>query len=83
VNGGLEPSELDVSELDQEVRGYMVPRPKLQQAYLFDVVESDWMLAFKRERGPDHLSPRPGGARARQPATPEAAQRMGTHAGQE
>jgi hypothetical protein len=39
----------------------MVPRPvavrealeKLQQAYLFDVVESDWTLAFrKRERDP-------------------------------
>jgi hypothetical protein len=58
---GLEPSDLNVSELDQEVLGYMVPRPvtvrealeKLQQAYLFDVVESDWMLAFrKRERDP-------------------------------
>ena len=58
---GLEPADLDVSELDQEVLGYMVPRPvavrealeKLQQAYLFDVVESDWTLAFrKRERDP-------------------------------
>jgi hypothetical protein len=58
---GLEPSDLDVAELDQEVRGYMVPRPvavrealeRLQQAYLFDVVESDWTLAFrKRERDP-------------------------------
>ena len=58
---GLEPSDLDVSELDQAVRGYSVPRPvsvrealeKLQQAYLFDVVESDWTLAFrKRERDP-------------------------------
>ena len=58
---GLEPADLDTSELDQEVLGYMVPRPvavreaveKLQQAYLFDVVESDWMLAFrKRERDP-------------------------------
>ena len=47
--------------LDQEVLGYMVPRPvavrealeKLQQVYLFDVVESDWTLAFrKRERDP-------------------------------
>ena len=58
---GLEPADLDTAELDQEVRGYMVPRPvavrealeKLQQAYLFDVVESDWTLAFrKRERDP-------------------------------
>ena len=59
---GLEPADLDVSELDQEVLGYMVPRPvavrgktleKLQQAYLSDVVESDWTLAFrKRERDP-------------------------------
>ena len=58
---GLAPADLDVSELDQEVLGYMVPRPvavrealeKLQQAYLFDVVESDWTLAFrKRERDP-------------------------------
>jgi Putative phage tail protein len=58
---GLAPTDLDVSELDQEVLGYMVPRPvavrealeKLQQAYLFDVVESDWTLAFrKRERDP-------------------------------
>jgi Putative phage tail protein len=58
---GLEPADLDVSELDQEVLGYMLPRPvavrealeKLQQAYLFDVVESDWTLAFrKRERDP-------------------------------
>jgi hypothetical protein len=58
---GLQPADLDTSELDQEVRGYMVPRPvavrealeKLQQAYLFDVVESDWALAFrKRERDP-------------------------------
>ena len=58
---GLEPADLDVAELDQEVLGYMVPRPvavrealeKLQQAYLFDVVESDWTLAFrKRERDP-------------------------------
>jgi hypothetical protein len=57
----LEPSDLDVAELDQEVRGYMVPRPvavrdaleKLQQACLFDVVESDWALAFRRrERDP-------------------------------
>jgi Putative phage tail protein len=46
---------------DEAVRGYMVPRPvavrealeKHQQAHLFDVVESDWTLAFrKRERQP-------------------------------
>jgi len=58
---GLQPADLSTSELDQEVQGYMVPRPvavrealeKLSQAYLFDVVESDWALAFrKRERDP-------------------------------
>jgi hypothetical protein len=58
---GLEALDLDVTELDQPVQGYMVPRPvavrealeRLQQAYLFDVVETDWVLAFrKRERDP-------------------------------
>jgi hypothetical protein len=58
---GLAVTDLDVTELNQMIRGYMVPRPvavrgalePLQQAYLFDVVESDWRLAFrKRERDP-------------------------------
>ena len=59
---GLQPIDLGVAELDQEVQGYMVPRPvavrealeKLQQAYLFEVIESDWTLAFRRrERDPE------------------------------
>ena len=59
--GGLASGDIDVAELDQPIQGYMLPRPvavrqaleQLQQAYLFDVVESDWKLAFrKRERNP-------------------------------
>ena len=58
---GLAVTDLDVTELDQPIQGYLVPRPlavraaleQLQQAYLFDVVESDWQLAFrKREQDP-------------------------------
>ncbi|MDH3660910.1 MAG: phage tail protein, partial [Alphaproteobacteria bacterium] len=58
---GLASADIDVAELDQPIQGYMLPRPvavrealeQLQQAYLFDVVESDWQLAFrKRERDP-------------------------------
>ncbi|MDH3660764.1 MAG: phage tail protein [Alphaproteobacteria bacterium] len=58
---GLASADIDVTELDQPIQGYMLPRPvavrealeQLQQAYPFDVVESDWQLAFRmRERAP-------------------------------
>ena len=52
---GLASVDLDVADLDQPIQGYMLPRPvavrealeQLQQAYLFDVIESDWQLAFR------------------------------------
>ena len=59
--GGLGPADLDVSELqDVDVRGYVVGREAsarralepLAQAYLFDAVESDGVLAFRKRGKP-------------------------------
>lgn len=60
VRAGLTPVDIDVSELTDDVAGYIIGRPSsareamemLTQAYFFNGVESDYILKFLKRGGP-------------------------------
>lgn len=73
---GLDPSQIDVSDLTDEVQGYVRPRvmsaraaiEPLRQAYYFDAVENDDQIVFVKRGGasvvtigPDELGATEGG----------------------
>ncbi|MFP4104810.1 MAG: phage tail protein [Phycisphaerae bacterium] len=64
TNAGLSTSDIDVTELDDNVPGFartksMTARAAitpLQRAYFFDAVESDWVLKWIKRGGPSVLT---------------------------
>ncbi len=75
-SAGLDPSQIDVSDLTDEVQGYIRPRvmsgraaiEPLRQAYYFDAVENDDQIVFVKRGGasvvtigPDDLGATEGG----------------------
>lgn len=59
VRAGLDPSDIDVSVLTDSVHGYAITRRStaaanvepLRRAFLFDAVESDWIVKFYKRDG--------------------------------